>query len=118
MAVQVTPDIYRHIGRRVREERTQRHWTQEQLAEKAEVHLSFIGQLERGINKPSLATVKKLADAFGIRAGDLFDESPPPQRHLPGKKFEELLHGYSHPQQDFLYKSFRLLARQFRKFPR
>lgn len=118
MGLPVITDIYRHIGRRVREERTRCGWTQEQLAEKAETHLSFIGQLERGIKKPSLATLKKLADALGIKAGALFDESPPPGRRIPGKKFEDLLQGYSRAQQDFLYQSFRLLARQFKKFPK
>lgn len=110
--------IYQHIGRRVREERTRRDWTQERLAEKAEVYFSFIGQLERGVKKPSLATIKRIADALGIRAGELFDEGQPPARYLPEEKLKHLLHGYSRQQQEFLYQSFRLMARQFKKFPR
>ena len=109
--------IYQHIGRRIREERKRRNWTQEQLAEKIDAHLSFVGQLERGISKPSLSTLKKIADAFGIRAGDLFDETPPPARHLPSNRLADLFRGYSDRQQEFLYKSFRVLARQFKKFP-
>jgi transcriptional regulator with XRE-family HTH domain len=109
--------IYKQIGRRIREERNRCGWTQEQLAEKIDVHMSFIGQLERGVNKPSLFTLKKIADALEIRAGDLFDETPPPAGHLPGKKLENLLRGYSGSQQEFLYNSFRIFARQFKKFP-
>ena len=116
--VPVADNIYKHIGRRVREERTRRRWTQEQLAEKVELHLSFIGQLERGINKPSLLTINKLADAFGIRAGDLFDESILPTKHQPETKIVNFLRCYSRQQQDVLFESLRLLARQFKKFPK
>lgn len=112
-------DIYRHIGRRVREERVQRGWTQEQLAERVEAHLSFIGQLERGIKKPSLVTLKKIADAFGIKAGDLLDEGKPAGASRSGeRRLADLLHGYSHGQQDSLIRVFRQLARQLKKFPK
>lgn len=115
----MTEDIYRHIGRRVREERVQRGWTQEQLAEKAETHLSFIGQLERGIKKPSLLTLKKIANAFGTKAGDLLDENQPSSKgNSAEKRFGDLLRGYSVREQDSLLKIFRQLARQIKKFPR
>lgn len=112
-------DIYRHIGRRVREERVQRRWTQEQLAERIDAHLSFIGQLERGIKKPSLATLKKIANAFGTKAGNLLDEGEPSLKgHSTEKRFGDLLRGYSTREQDSLFKIFRQLARQIKKFPR
>lgn len=111
-------DIYRNIGRRVREERRRRGWTQEQLAEKADSHLSFIGQLERGIKKPSLVTLKKLADAFETKAGSLLDEGSPAKAPSMDRRFGDLLRGYSATQQEFLYKTFRQLARQIKKFPR
>jgi len=111
-------DIYQHIGRRVREERRRRGWTQEQLAEKADSHLSFIGQLERGIKKPSLVTLKKLADAFGVKAGALLDEGAPSKAPSMDHRVGDLLRGYSAPQQEFLFRIFRQLARQIKKFPR
>lgn len=110
-------DIYRHIGRRVREERVRRGWTQEQLAERAETHLSFIGQLERGIKKPSLVTLKKIANAFGTKAGDLLDEGEPPKRNSAERRLGDLLRGYSEREQNSLLKIFRQLARQIKKFP-
>ncbi|MBU6142175.1 helix-turn-helix transcriptional regulator [Patescibacteria group bacterium] len=112
-------DIYRHIGRRVREERAKRGWTQEQLAERIDAHVSFVGQLERGIKKPSLATIKKIAEAFGIKAGDILDEASPSKKPRSGeRRFADLLHGYSHSQQDSLIRIFRQLARQLKKFPK
>ena len=112
-------NIYRHIGRRVREERVQRGWTQEQLAERADSTLSFVGQLERGIKKPSLLTLKKIADACGIKAGSLLDEGEPSSRKASAaQRFSDILGGYSPREQESLLKIFRLLARQIKKFPR
>lgn len=110
--------IYQHVGRRVREERLKRGWTQEQLAEKTDSHISFVGQLERGIKKPSLVTIKKLADAFGTRAGDLLAEGPPPKTRSLEGRLADVLRGYSTPQQESLIRIFRQLARQIKKFPK
>lgn len=109
-------DIYQHIGRRIREERIKRGWTQEHLAEKVGLHLSFIGQLERGFKKPSVQTVKNIATIFGIKAGALFDEELPAQKPYPlEKRFTDLVRDRSKEQQDFLYQTLRQLIRQSRK---
>jgi len=41
------------IGRKVRQERMKLGWSQEELAEKIDVHPSFIGQIERGLKTAS-----------------------------------------------------------------
>ena len=111
-----TDGIYLHIGRRVREERIKRGWTQEFLAERACLHASFIGQLERGLKKPSLKTIKILADIFGIKAGDIFDESPScAKQHPIERKFADLLRDIPLQQQNILYQTIHQLARQTRK---
>lgn len=43
--------IAKIIGDRIRAYRNQKGWSQEYLAEKAEVHHTYIGQLERGEKK-------------------------------------------------------------------
>ena len=40
--------IARELGERLRAYRTQRGWSQEELAERADLHTTYIGQLERG----------------------------------------------------------------------
>jgi len=109
-------DIYQHIGRRIREERVRRGWTQEQLAERAEMHLSFVGQIERGVKKPSLKTLKRIADVYGIKAGDLLDESPPFSKSYPvAEKLTDLVRDHSPKQQEFLYQTLREISRQVKK---
>jgi len=64
------------IGRRLRAARLGLGWTQEQLAEKANLHHSYIGQVERGEKVPSLRTLKRLAEAMHTPLDFLLGESP------------------------------------------
>ena len=37
------------IGRNIRKYREKKGWTQEDLAEKVDIHVSYVGQIERGL---------------------------------------------------------------------
>jgi XRE family transcriptional regulator, regulator of sulfur utilization len=54
------------LGGIVREFRQARGWSQEKLAERADLNRSYLGEIERGQATASLITVFKLADAFDI----------------------------------------------------
>jgi transcriptional regulator with XRE-family HTH domain len=60
------------LGQNIKKIREKKGLTQEQLAEKADVHLSYIGQIERGIRYPSLKVLFKIADGMEVRVSDLF----------------------------------------------
>jgi transcriptional regulator with XRE-family HTH domain len=47
-------------------------WTRRELAERSGVSVPTILALERRNRPPTLATVEKLSNAFGVRVGDLF----------------------------------------------
>jgi transcriptional regulator with XRE-family HTH domain len=55
----------------LRQLREARGWSQEQLAERANLNRSYLGEVERGQAVPSLVTVNKLAAALEIRASSL-----------------------------------------------
>lgn len=55
----------------LRQLREARGWSQEQLAERANLNRSYLGEVERGQAVPSLVTVNKLAAALEIRASHL-----------------------------------------------
>jgi transcriptional regulator with XRE-family HTH domain len=60
------------FGRRVRELRNGLDISQEDLAERAGVHRTYVGMIERGEKNITLANIDKLATALGVTIADLF----------------------------------------------
>jgi len=66
---------YDALGRRIRAQRRSIKMTQEQLAEKTGVSLSFIGHIERGTRKASLDTLVSISNALCISPSILLQDS-------------------------------------------
>lgn len=64
-------DIRRRFGARIRYLRTHQHWTQEQLAEHANLAPKYVGRIERGEVCPSLRVLEQLANAFEVQVHQL-----------------------------------------------
>ncbi|MGA2177224.1 MAG: helix-turn-helix transcriptional regulator [Verrucomicrobiota bacterium] len=65
------PHYRRLVGERIRARRLQEGLTQEKLAEKADLHHNFIGEVERGNMDISLGSLIKIAKALNGKVGDL-----------------------------------------------
>ena len=67
-------DIGKRLGERIRELRLQRpeRWTQEDLAERAGISVSFLSMIERGERVAHVETLASLADALGVSLSELF----------------------------------------------
>ena len=61
------------LGKRIRKLREKAGLTQEQLAEKAELSLKHLGELERGRGNPSLSSIEHLARALGLPFVEICD---------------------------------------------
>lgn len=59
------------LGDALRDLRTARGFTQEDLADAADVHLTHIGGIERGQRNPSYSTLLALAAGLGVQPGEL-----------------------------------------------
>ncbi len=64
-------ELEQRFGRAVREARATQGWSQEQLAEAADLNRSYLGEIERGLVTPSLLTAEKLATALQLRLSTL-----------------------------------------------
>lgn len=64
------------IGQKLRTCRRECGMTQETLAEKAGLHPTYIGQVERGEKNLTLGTLEKLLDAMGLSMADFFASLP------------------------------------------
>lgn len=61
---------YIKLGRRIREARKARNWSQEKLAKDIGRSTSFLGHVERGTRIASIETLVILCDALGISADE------------------------------------------------
>jgi len=61
------------LGNNVRRLREAKGWSQEDLAEKANLHRTYVSGIERGVRNPSLTIVFRLAQGLGVAPGNLLD---------------------------------------------
>jgi transcriptional regulator with XRE-family HTH domain len=61
----------RLLGEAIRAKRQKAEFSQEKLAEKADLSTVFISRVERGKESPSVDSLVKIAKALGVRARDL-----------------------------------------------
>ncbi len=54
-------------------ERIKRNLSQEKLAEKANVHRTYIGMIERAEKNITLQNIEKIAKALNVKIKDLFN---------------------------------------------
>lgn len=73
-------DLQQRFGQIVRRRRQETGLSQEELADEAGLHRTYVSLLERGQRNPSLAVIKVLASALGSGMGDLLRELDAPKR--------------------------------------
>ena len=64
----------RLLGERIRIFRKDAGFSQEVLAEKADLHHNYVGELERGEKAATIDSLLKIAKALRIRVRDLVDD--------------------------------------------
>lgn len=65
-------EVRASFGRRVRTLRETLGWSQERLAERAGLHWTYVGGIERGERNPALDNINRLAQALGVSLAALF----------------------------------------------
>ncbi len=61
------------VGQRIRAHRQKAGMTQEELAERAELHHTYIGQVERGEKNLTLRSLERILDALELSFSDFFE---------------------------------------------
>jgi transcriptional regulator with XRE-family HTH domain len=72
----MTVDVKTLFGQRVRELREKMGISQEEFADRAGLHRTYVGGIERGERNVSLENIVKLARALGRNPGELFKRFP------------------------------------------
>ena len=72
----------RHIlGRGIRFYRQQRQLSQAALAEKADISITFLSNMERGIKYPTSDTLSAIANALDVEVFELFRQDHSPDKN-------------------------------------
>lgn len=72
-------DVKTAFGSVLRDIRTRRNFSQEQMALECDLDRTFISLLERGKRQPTLTTIFRLATVLNVSASEMIDET---QKHL------------------------------------
>ena len=74
----VESEVRRRLGARIRDLRRERHLTQEDLAERAQLHPTHVAKIEAGVSWPSVQALLRLAQAMGVAPAELLAVEPDP----------------------------------------
>lgn len=78
------------FGRRVRQIRLRRNESQEEVAHRAGIHVTYLSGIERGVRNPSLTSICALAAGLGVSVSQLFDfdaqAMEPGERAVPRRR--------------------------------
>jgi transcriptional regulator with XRE-family HTH domain len=70
-AVPPARNVYKILGETIRAERKRLGWSQEKLAEKADLARNYIGNVERAEYKITVETLAQIAKALNLTVHDL-----------------------------------------------
>lgn len=65
--------VLKNFGKNLKRYRLEKGWTQEQLAEKVNVHQTYIGKLELGLINPSLMKIFVITRALKVKLSNIMD---------------------------------------------
>jgi transcriptional regulator with XRE-family HTH domain len=61
------------LGRRIRQLRQERGWSQEYLADESGMHRTYMWGIEQGVRNPSVRHLTRIAGALGVSLSTLFE---------------------------------------------
>ena len=65
--------VVKGLGRRIRQLRQLRGWSQEYLADEAGMHRTYMWGIEQGVRNPSLRHLARIASALHVSLSELFE---------------------------------------------
>lgn len=64
-------DVRKKFGKKLRALREERGWSQEEFADRAGLHRTYVSAVERGVRNPTLSVLERLAKALSVSLSEL-----------------------------------------------
>ena len=74
-------DVRTLLGKRIQFYRKKRQLSQAALAERADISITFLSNIERGLKYPTSETLSGIANGLGVELWELFQEAELPAKH-------------------------------------
>ena len=107
---------WRMLGERIAVLRDERGLTQQQLAERVNLSVVYIGFLEQGKRHGTMDTYLLIANALGITMNDLLKDYLEPGSLAMSERIVTILSGWKEQEQDAIFGIVSELARFVRLF--
>lgn len=92
------------IGKHIREKRILKSWKQDDLAEKTELSVVYIGMIERGEKMPRLETFIKILNALDSSADEVLEDVLKEGYRIIVSKYAQKLDAMSDNQRDLFFQ--------------
>lgn len=92
------------IGKRIREKRLEKSWSQEDLAERVNLSAVYIGMIERGEKLPKLETFIKIVNVLEVSADELLVDVIDQGFEIQLSKYTEQIGKLNENEQKRIYK--------------
>lgn len=103
--------MYAELGKKIKEERLQKGYTQEELGEKIDSTGAYIGQIERGERNASMSKVILIAEALEVSidylTGNLYFNN---SENIDNKIIEELM-GATNNQKEMMMEIIKIIKK-------
>lgn len=105
---EIMTNLRRELGARIRQLRKIKGWTQEVLAEKADMDYKYLGAIERGEKNLTLTNIERIAKGLGVEVYQLFLFSlkgVQPEERITEVKIKDLLKMCDDREKKFLLQT-------------
>ena len=103
---------YTIIGERLRKARTEKHLTQENLAEKLDVSVAFLSRVERGSSHINLKRLSQICNLLGVSEGYILNGVSSTSNNYLSSEFEEILSSASPEKQKLIYEIAKVIVKE------
>ncbi len=98
------------LGTRIKKLRNNLGLTQASLAERAELDIGYLAQLERGLKAPSLDALSRIADALKVKPGFLLDGGKLDKDDALVRELRDLVAAWTPKQRSAVIRALRALS--------
>ena len=67
-------ELNKEIGKIIAKKRKEKAFSQEKLAEFAQIHRTYVSQIERGLKSPTIVVLAQIAKSLGTKLSELLQE--------------------------------------------